>query len=123
MRTTDNVKKIDEIKFILLDIEDYYRDTQDAIKYWFDEDNFTRLITYLFGNREFYIDEIFDFYKFNTQEIKDENDRNLFDRDLYVDFDDILSINRKYFQTKKSDKSNKVTTTIVYELIALNHYH
>lgn len=121
MKTTENVKKIGEIKFIFWDLENYYRDTQDAIKYWFDEDNFTRLITHLYGEREFYIGEIFDFYKFNTQEIKDENDRNLFDRDLYVDFDDILSINRKYFQTEKSDKSNKVTTTIVYELIALNH--
>ena len=37
------------------------------------------------------------------------------------DFDDILLIDRKYFRAVKSDKSNKVTTIIVYELIAPNH--
>ena len=41
-------------------------------------------------------------------------------RNLYEDFDDILLINRKSFRAVKSDK-NKVTTTIVYELIAPNH--
>lgn len=119
MKTIENVKKIDAIIFTFYSSEDYFE--EDAIRYWFNENNFPRLISYLFGEQEFYIGEIFDFYYINTQEIKDENDRKLFDRDLYNDFDDILSINRKYFKTKKSDKNNKFTTIIEYELIALNH--
>lgn len=112
-------KKIDEIKFIFGDAEDYFRDKpKDGIRYWFNEDNFTRLITHLYGEREFYIGDVFDFFEFNTQEIKDEKGINLFDRDLCYDIDSILSIDKKYFKTEKSDKSNKVTTTIVYELIA-----
>ena len=50
-----------------------------------------------------------------------KNGSNLFDRNLYEDFDDILLIDRKSFEAVKSDKSNKVTTIIVYELIAPNH--
>ena len=69
-----------------------------------------------------YIRESFDFFNINTQEIKDENGNNLFDRNLIEDFDDILLIDRKYFRAVKSDKSNKVTTTIVYELIPQINY-
>ena len=50
-----------------------------------------------------------------------KNGSNLFDRNLYEDFDDILLIKRKSFEAFSSDKSNKVTTTIVYELITPNH--
>lgn len=112
MRTTDNVKKIDEITFHFFDSSDYF--DPNAIKYWFNEDNFTRLITYLFGNREFYIGEIFNFYEFNTLEIKDENGRNLFDRNLSDDFDDVFSIHRKQFVVRFSN--NNIINGIFYEL-------
>jgi hypothetical protein len=55
------------------------------------------------------------------KKLRMKNGSNLFDRNLYEDFDDILLIDRKYFRAVKSDKSNKVTTIIVYELIAPNH--
>lgn len=106
-----------DIKFSLWDPEDFY--SRDEIIYWFIEQHFTRLIIHLYGEREFYIGESFDFFNINTQEIKDENGNNLFDRNLIEDFDDILLIKRKYFSAVK--KSNKVTTIIEYELIAPNH--
>ena len=106
-----------DIKFSLWDPEDFY--SRDEIIYWFSQGHFARLIIHLYGEREFYIGEIFDFYDLDTKEITDENGINLFDRNLYDDFDDILSIKRKYSSAVK--KSNKVTTIIEYELIALNH--
>ena len=109
------------IEFFLWDAGGYYSENRNAMIYWFIEQHFTRLIIHLYGEREFYISESFDFFNINTQEIKDENGNNLFDRNLYEDFDDILLIDRKYFRAVKSDKSNKVTTIIVYELIAPNH--
>lgn len=109
------------IEFYLWDIEDFYSKNRNAMIYWFIEQHFTRLIIHLYGERGFYIRDSFDFFKINTQEIRDENGSNLFDRNLIEDFDDILLIKRKSFEAFNSDKSNKVTTTIVYELIALNH--
>ena len=106
-----------DIKFSLWDPEDFY--SRDEIIYQFIEQHFTRLIIHLYGEREFYIGESFDFFNINTQEIKDENGNNLFDRNLIEDFDDILLIKRKYFSAVK--KINKVTTIIEYELIAPNH--
>ena len=110
------------IEFFLWDSEDFYSKNRNAMIYWFIEQHFTRLIIHLYGEREFYIRESFDFFNINTQEIKDENGSNLFDRNLYEDFDDILLIDRKYFRAVKSDKSNKVTTIIVYELIPQINY-
>ena len=110
------------IEFFLWDSEDFYSKNRNAMIYWFIEQHFTRLIIHLYGEREFYIRESFDFFNINTQEIKDENGNNLFDRNLYEDFDDILLIDRKYFRVVKSDKSNKVTTIIVYELIPQINY-
>ena len=108
------------IEFFLWDAEGFYSENRNAMIYWFIEQHFTRLIIHLYGEREFYIRESFDFFNINTQEIKDENGSNLFDRNLIEDFDDILLIKRKSFEAAKLDKSEKVTTTIVYELIAPN---
>lgn len=88
---------------------------REAKKYWFDEQNFARLITYLFGDREFYIGEIFDFFDLKTINIKNRIGENLFDRDFDDDFHDILKIYRKYFRADNKE------SMIVYELISLNH--
>ena len=50
------------IEFFLWDVEDFYSKNRNAMIYWFIEQHFTRLIIHLYGEREFYIRDSFDFF-------------------------------------------------------------
>ena len=106
------------VEFIIYDAEEQIPNSTEILKYWNSNRNLTDLILRFFGNKEFFIGEMFDFGDINTKKVG-------YKRNFYEDFDDILTIKRKYyvpiFFKPKDQNVTFENNKIIYELILINH--